>query len=109
MLIGSFLLRGIKTFGGINMLNYAEMKMLTKFCFSSLQKAVNIHTVKSAHDTSTASVSEGKGPILIDLFLQEFIDLSHVFPHSFSSLLTSAFRKQLGFPFASNKNNASEI
>lgn len=97
MLIGSFLLRGIKTYEGIDVLNCAEMKMLIKLYFTE-----NSCAVKAAHETSlaiTASlhVSEGKMLILSNLLLQESLDLPSVLPHCFSSFpSSSAFSRPPG-------------
>lgn len=78
MLIGSFLLSGIKTYEGINTLNCAEMKMLIK-----LYIAENSCAVKAAHETALAittslPASEGKVLILNNLLLQESVDLRSV-------------------------------
>lgn len=74
MLIGSFLLRGIKTYEGINTLNCAEMKMLIKLYF-----AENSCAGKSAHETSPAisaslPASEGNVLILNNLPLEVSVD-----------------------------------
>lgn len=70
MLIGSFSLRGIKMYKGINMPNCAEMKMFIRY----YSVRWNIHTVKSAHETSPR------------LFLKAILFLfPHCFSHPFSS------------------------
>lgn len=88
MLIGSFLLSGIKTYGGINMLNCAEMKIIIK-----LYIAENSCHVKVAHETAFAitpslPASEGKALILNNLLLQEPL-ICPVLLHYFIRLLSS--------------------
>lgn len=78
MLIGSFLLSRIKTYGGINTLNCAEMKMIIKLYISE-----NCCDVKASHETALAitaplPASEGKVLILNNLLLQESVDLPSV-------------------------------